>query len=252
MTPASVKRCCREGQPRAGGYNDYYTYNNGATMSEHEYNVLDLFCGLGGFSQAFEDSERWDVTTVDIESRFEPDIQADVMELRPCDFAQEFDVVLASPPCTQFSPMAWAHEQHFCRDGTPLTDAGKESVALVYHTLGLIKALAPEYWLVENPRGALRWVIGEPEATVDYCAYDHYTKKPTDLWGDHPVMSYRRCEHDTHTNADGVTDMELGPSDASDRAKVPRGLSQAILQACEQALDGNAPVQTTAEDWAES
>ena len=38
-----------------------------------EYHVLDLFCGLGGFSQAFEESDRWHVTTVDIEARFDPD-----------------------------------------------------------------------------------------------------------------------------------------------------------------------------------
>lgn len=46
-----------------------------------EYRVLDLFCGLGGFSSAFKESERWDVTTVDIEERFDPDITADVMDL---------------------------------------------------------------------------------------------------------------------------------------------------------------------------
>jgi hypothetical protein len=48
-----------------------------------DYRVLDLFSGLGGFSSAFADSERWRVTTVDIEPRFDPDIQADVFELRP-------------------------------------------------------------------------------------------------------------------------------------------------------------------------
>ena len=214
-----------------------------------EYHVLDLFCGLGGFSAAFEESDRWVVTTVDIEPEFDPDIQADVFDLRPSDLKRDFDVVLASPPCTQFSPMAWSHEPHFERDGTPITDGAKTSVGLVYHTLGLIQAVAPTFWFVENPRGALRWVIGEPTATVDYCAYDHYTKKPTDLWGDHPPMTYRRCPHNSHTNDDGITDMELGPSDASDRAKVPVDLSEAIRDACEAALDGEAREQSTVKDW---
>jgi len=31
-------------------------------MADAEYHVLDLFCGLGGFSQAFADSDRWSVT----------------------------------------------------------------------------------------------------------------------------------------------------------------------------------------------
>jgi len=61
-----------------------------------DYRVLDLFAGLGGFSSAFVESERWEVTTVDIDERFNPDIQADVFELRPSDFSgRAFDVVLA-------------------------------------------------------------------------------------------------------------------------------------------------------------
>jgi len=216
------------------------------------YAVLDLFAGLGGFSSAFDESERWEVTSVDIEEQFNPDLVADVMDLRPSDFATDFDVVLASPPCTVFSPMARAHEKQFEHDGTPITERAQAAVALVYHTLGLVNSLAPEYSFIENPKGAMRWVIGDPVATVHYCAYDHYTKKPTDLWGTHPVMEYRHCPHESHTDENGVTDMERGPSDPSDRAKVPYELSEAIRGACERALDGNAPVQTTADEWLEA
>ncbi|QAS68893.1 DNA methylase [Haloferax tailed virus 1] len=216
-----------------------------------DYNVLDLFAGLGGFSAAFEESERWDVTTVEIEEKFDPDIVADVFDLRPSDFEQEFDVVLASPPCTQFSPMAWSHEKQFERDGTPVTQEAAQSVALVYHTLGLIKSIAPSFWFMENPRGAMRWVIGEPTATIDYCAYGHYTKKPTDFWGEHPPMTYKRCPHEIHTDENGVTDMERGPSDPSERAKLPYGVSNTVLEACESALDGNAPKDTTLTEWHE-
>jgi len=42
---------------------------------------LDLFCGLGGFSQAFEAAADWTVTTVDIEARFDPDIEAEQTQL---------------------------------------------------------------------------------------------------------------------------------------------------------------------------
>jgi len=70
---------------------------------------LDLFSGLGGFSAAFRDSGRWDVTTVEIEEKFDPDVVADVMDLRPSDLLGilgEYDylVIVASPPCTVFSP----------------------------------------------------------------------------------------------------------------------------------------------------
>lgn len=194
---------------------------------------LDLFAGKGGFSQAFEDSQEWEVTTVEIDESHEPDIVADILTLTPADFNKDFDVILASPPCTDFSPVAWSHEKRISKSGEPQTESAKQSVQLVYHTLGLIKGLSPEFWFMENPRGALRWVIGEPVATVDYCRYGHYTKKPTDLWGEHPPMDYLRCNHGTHTRSDGVTDFELGPSDASDRAMVPEGLSTSIFNAVE-------------------
>ena len=232
-----------------------------------DYDVLDLFAGLGGFSQAFAESERWDVTTVEIEERFDPDIVADVFELRPSDFDREFDVVLASPPCTQFSTIrnvtkggddAWI-------DGQPGTDAAADALALVHHTVGLIRGLAPEYWYLENPRGMLRTHWKSPKATVWYCQYDEPTAKPTDLWGDHAPMKYRKCHFGndlcghkrtkSYKEHGGGSDNRQGilkEQSAAERAKVPSGLSKAIRDACEAALDGDAPVQTTLVDEVEA
>lgn len=224
-----------------------------------DYQVLDLFCGLGGFSQAFEESDRWDVTTVDIEERFEPDIRADVFDLRPSDFDTEFDVVLASPPCTQFSFAASRYERIV--DGEPQTPAARDAVGLVYHTLGLIRGLTPEFWLVENPQGWLRQIIGDPDGRVTYCQYGTNYMKPTDLWGDHPRgLTYRSCCYGDACHA-GNTDQAHGGQgnardswrddfgdkirDPAERAKVPAELSAAIRGACEAALDGEVAEQTT-------
>jgi len=224
-----------------------------------EYRVLDLFAGLGGFSQAFVASDRWDVTTVEIEPEFEPDIVADVFELRPSDFDREFDVVLASPPCTQFATIrnvtaggdsAWV-------DGQPGTDAAADALALVHHTVGLIRGLAPAYWVLENPRGMLRTHWRPPEASVWYCQYGHETAKPTDLWGDHPPMRYRTCHYgndacghvrtESYKEHGGGSDNRQGlltETDAAERAKVPAALSTAIRDACERGLDGAVAEQT--------
>jgi hypothetical protein len=222
--------------------------------------VLDLFAGLGGFSQAFAASDRWDVTTVEIEARFEPDRQADVFELRPSDFDREFDVVLASPPCTQFATIrnvttggdaAWV-------DGQPGTDAAADALALVHHTVGLIRGLAPTYWVLENPRGMLRTHWREPTATVWYCQYGADHAKPTDLWGDHPPMRYRTCAYgndccghvrtESYKEHGGGSDNRQGllrEGDAAERAKVPAELSRAIRDACERGLDDAVPEQTS-------
>lgn len=209
---------------------------------------LDLFAGLGGFSAAFEDSDEWEVTTVDVEPEFEPDIERDVMDLEPGDLPGGY-IVLASPPCTYFST-AGNHDK-WTSDKRPLDEA-RRHVTLVYHTLGLIHALSPEYWFLENPRGRLRWFLGEPTGTVTYCQYGRDYQKPTDLWGRHPPgMSYRSCPkgadcHVRNTEDDGTAAIASMPSDVAERRKVPRELSAAILRACEgrheqSTLPGVAP-----------
>lgn len=214
--------------------------------------VLDLFAGLGGFSAAFEDSDRWDVVTVDIEPEFDPDIQADVMDLRPSDLPNP-DLVLASPPCTLFST-AGNHDEWDSENKEPVGERSKEHVALVFHTLGLIKALSPEYWFLENPRGRLRWILGEPTGSVTYCQYGKNYQKPTDLWGEHPPgLSYKSCSagescHASNGADDGYSAIQSMPSDYGERAKVPLELSRAILDTVNAALEGDTPEQTTFEE----
>lgn len=202
---------------------------------------LDLFSGLGGYSQAFEDADEWVVVTVDIREDFGPDLCADVLDLRPSDFDRDFDVILASPPCTEFSPVRNLNGGH---------EPDGDHVTLAFHTIGLIRALRPRYWFLENPRGRLRSYIGKPEATVTYCQYGEEHMKPTDLWGRHPPgLSYRSCSYgdDCHVNhRDGRNAMyHAGKTDASRRSKVPHELSAAIREAVDEAISNPPPEQST-------
>lgn len=199
--------------------------------------MIDLFAGLGGFSAAFEDSPRWTVTTVEIEEKFDPDIQADVLDLRPGDLP-EADVVLASPPCTAFS-MA-ASGTHLDGEGRPVSEWGAESLALVHHTVGLIKSLDPDWWILENPMGGMRRQLGEPDAHVWWCQYGANRAKPTDLWGNiPPSFDARRCRRNNtechHEPAPRGSDAGTQASGrtAAERAMIPYGLSEAILEAVE-------------------
>lgn len=214
---------------------------------------LDMFCGLGGFSAAFADAPRWDTVTVDIKERFDPDIQADVMDLRPKNLP-DADVVLASPPCRCFSIANQIGKQnHWKDDGAPESTDAKESVALVYHTIGVIKGLGPDYWFLENPRGHLRRILGRPTGEVTYCQYGTRYMKPTDLWGEHPPMTYRHCQkgatcHERSTLERGRDTRPL-PRDPAERAKVPYELSNAILQAVEgRGEQSTLPTQQEATD----
>jgi len=225
---------------------------------------LDLFCGLGGFSQAFADAPEWAVVTVDIAERFKPDLCADVLDLRPADILAALPVdgwdelgafvVLASPPCTEFSLAASRYEKIV--DGKPQTKAAREAVTLVYHTIGLIRGMNPDWWYLENPKGYLRQIIGDPTGWVTYCQYGEDYMKPTDLWGNHPpAFEYRRCKfgddcHATNTDGEhgGLGNLDVtGTRDPAERAKVPAELSAAILEAVEQ--PGPETKQLTAEDY---
>jgi len=212
------------------------------TSSKH---CLDLFAGLGGFSAAFDEHPDWTVTTVDIEEQFDPDIQADVLDLRPSELPNA-DVILASPPCNCFTKAA-AWQDHWDESGAPKTEAARESVALVHHTIGLIRALSPEYWYLENPEGHLRRFLGQPTGSVTYCQYGTPYQKPTDLWGDHAPMTYRRCQatedcHE-HGSLEDERDERPLPRDPAERAKVPHELSTAIREA----VDGQGEQTTLTE-----
>jgi len=215
-----------------------------------EWTLIDLFAGLGGFSAAFTDSPQWSVTTVDIDESFDPDITADVCDLG-CDDLPNPDVVLASPPCKCFSTAA-AWLDHFDSDGNPQTATAREHIVLLHHTLGIIKALNPVYWYLENPRGSkATQYLGQPTGSVTYCQYGTSYQKPTYLWGNHPPMSYLSCSsgancHDNGSLTDEYADRPL-PRDPAERALVPRQLSEAIREAVESALRHTPPQQVTLE-----
>jgi len=134
--------------------------------------VLDLFCGLGGFSQAFRDRGH-KVVGVDINPSVKPDIVADILTF---DTDEYFDVVLASPPC-----------QEFTKDFLPWRK-GNPDLKLVFATLRVIDKVKPKYWVIENVIGAVKYfkpILGNYRLR---CGSRY-------LWGNFPLfkVDHKKC-----------------------------------------------------------
>jgi hypothetical protein len=114
--------------------------------------VLDLFCGLGGFSQAFRDRGHR-VIGVDIVPP--ADVIADVRAL-PFNGRLKVDAILASPPCQEFSK--WALRGWNRCKGRETPDPSGDAIGLVRAAVDAIEALQPKWWILENVAGMRPWV----------------------------------------------------------------------------------------------
>lgn len=200
--------------------------------------VLDLFSGLGGWSQAFNDRGH-EVVMVDIEKKFNPTICKDIMELTIEDLKEylPFDVVLASPPCNCFSMLSvYVHWEN----GKP-KDSAKQAIRLVKKTLHLIQEINPKFWVVENPMGMLRvqqFMKKYHHRVISQCQYGERKMKLTDLWGKIPFsFSARRCDyqdscHDRTPRGSHETGTQAIKT-PEERALIPYGLSLEFCVACE-------------------
>ncbi|MEE9198149.1 MAG: DNA cytosine methyltransferase [bacterium] len=198
--------------------------------------VLDLFAGLGGFSQAFRD-RRHEVVTLDKDPRFKPDVQADIREVRfpglpPMD--RRFDVVLASPPCEAFSVASIP--RYWVKSGEPKDDAKvTEGLSFVSCALALIAGIRPRFWIMENPSGMLKTVLVPPTQTVHLCNFGAPWQKRTDLWGrwpggdlddPWPCAPHEAAPRGSRKGVQGVRD-------PAERAKLPYGLGEELCKRME-------------------
>lgn len=205
-----------------------------------QLSVLDLYAGLGGFSQAFVDRGHH-IVTVDMDPRFNPTIVGNIRHMTTYDIPQQpFDVVLASPPCTCFTVMQIG--RNWNKDHTPKTQAAADAWQLVQHTVELIGWLNPTWWVMENPRGKLRRLMERrylniERRTTTYCGYGEKRMKATDLWSDRwPDITLKPVCHNgdpCHISSPrGSTNGTQG-MDPALAAKVPYELSLAFCLACE-------------------
>ena len=153
--------------------------------------VLDLFSGLGGFSEAFV-NHGCEVIRIEnnplLENVAHTQIK-DVLEVR--DYLQDChqrglpiqkpDIILASPPCLMFSNAYSAPKSMYLRKFGTL-DGYEPDMTLLEATLDIIKLVKPRYWIIENVHGAGRYFekyLGQARQCIG----------PYSFWGNFPIIT---------------------------------------------------------------
>ena len=126
--------------------------------------------------RAFE-AAGWEVVSLDIVSKFEPTILCDIRSWDYTTFPGHFDMVWASPVCTEYSRSLTTRPRRLL-----------EGDALVLSALEIIAHFDPLIWVIENPATGLlktRNSVQEADAAVDQHALEADTK---------PAQAGSRCE----------------------------------------------------------
>ena len=136
--------------------------------------LLDLFCGTKSVGRAFE-AAGWEVVSLDIVSKFEPTILCDIRSWDYTTFPPgHFDMVWASPVCTEYSRLTTRPRRLL------------EGDALVLSALEIIAHFDPLMWVIENPATGL--------LNVTYCKYGTPYRKQTRLWTNMRWRRGSRCK----------------------------------------------------------
>ena len=155
---------------------------------------LELFKGTGSFGKVAK-KYKLDNISLDLEEKFKPDIQVDILKWKYKDFFKNFvpDLIWASPPCETFSVLAYPFKERDIKTAEPFSDRAKLGTKILHRTLKIIQyalSLNPKLiFVMENPRGMMRYDSKVKKllvSTATYCNYGDVKWKPTDFFNNLP------------------------------------------------------------------
>ena len=163
--------------------------------------VLELFSGTRSIGKVC-DQLGWSSVSVDL---LEADHQVDIMQFDYKQYPKDaFDIIWASPPCTEYSNLQSCWLGRMKKDGQIYTkeimeNNMNEADKLVLKTLEIIDYFDCEYWFMENPQtGKLknREIMKDiPFYDVDYCMYSDWGyQKRTRIWTNKKDFNNKLCD----------------------------------------------------------
>lgn len=200
--------------------------------------LVEFFSGSKTVAKIAQADFNYRTFTVDISAALQPDLSADILDLRRQDIpdAGRVSLLWASIPCTTYSVMSLGHHWKKIVTGYrkyfyyPVSDDAKEAVRILGKTLQLIREINPDYFVIENPRGALRHMPQMKTIpyrhTVSYEDFGLEVYKPTDLFTNIPGLQFPQLRGAMGRKfAANIVDMQT----AYERSIVPPALIQSIL-----------------------
>tara|TARA_R110000823_G_scaffold297603_2_gene417801 strand:- start:37 stop:834 length:798 start_codon:yes stop_codon:yes gene_type:complete len=164
--------------------------------------VLELFSGTRSVGKCC-DALGWDSVSVDM--ILPADHKCDIMDFDYKQYPKDyFDIVWASPPCTNYSALKKCWYGRKLKDGTIYTKEQNdidqdEADKLVLKSFEIIDYFNTEYWFLENPQtGNLKnrdIMKDKPFYDVDYCMYSDWGyKKRTRIWTNKKEFDNKLCD----------------------------------------------------------
>ncbi len=165
-------------------------------------NVLELFSGTRSVGKVC-DKLGWNSYSVDL--ILEADFKGDIMDFDYKKFPKNhFDIIWASPPCTDYSNLQSCWLGRKKKDGIIYTKEimeknMNEADKLVLKSLEIIDYFNPDLWFIENPQtGKLknRKIMKDIlYYDVDYCMYSDWGyQKRTRIWTNKKDFNNLMCD----------------------------------------------------------
>jgi len=208
--------------------------------------ILELFRGTGSIGNTFAE-QGWQVISLDSDEKTDATIHEDILTWDYTVYPPgHFDVIWASPCCTQYSCARRNAKTH---RNLSLADS------LVLRSREIINYYNPRAWFIENPQtGMLKdrpFMVGLPYTDIDYCCYcDWGYRKKTRLWnnigfeGDQckgkgccPNMEGNKHKSTAQQGKNKCKDGMYGNSFSMKKLhRIPPALCSAIESACKNKL----------------
>ena len=184
--------------------------------------VIDLFSGLGGFSEAFAQDPIWDVLRIE-NNHLLADVPhtmiADALTLDPAGF--DCDLLLASPPCTEFS-LAYNAPQSIA---SRRNEEYQPNMDLVKCALEWDRSIKPKFFLMENVSGSSKYFTPLVKKIT--------TIGPFHLYGRFPRFEMPQGWSHSKTAPKEIEFDFEHPLRANYRGKIPLALSEKVKETFE-------------------